>query len=69
MKLVPDYKEACKWFSMHAMFYAAALPFAWAQMPPELKAYIPAEYMPYITAGILIGGMFGRVIQQKGGKT
>lgn len=64
MKLVANWKEAWKWHSTQAMVFAATLPFLWDQFPPELKALIPAQWMPYVTAAVLIGGVLGRLRDQ-----
>lgn len=63
-RLVDDWKEAWRWHSTQAMAIAAALPFAWQELPEDLKASIPSEWMPYITAAILFAGLLGRVRDQ-----
>jgi membrane protease YdiL (CAAX protease family) len=65
MKLVQDAKDWWKWYSTWAMAFAASLPFAWAALPPDLKAAIPDNWMPYFTLAILLVGMAGRVVDQK----
>ena len=65
MKLVPDAKQSWKWYSQRTMAIAAVLPFAWEQMPPELKSAVPDAMMPYIVAAVLVAGMIGRLIEQE----
>jgi len=65
MKFVDDAKDAWKWFSMKAMAVAATFPIVWDQLPDEYKLLIPSGYMKYIVAAILIGGMVGRLVDQK----
>jgi hypothetical protein len=65
MKLVNDWKSAWRWHSSQAMALAAALPLVWNELPTDLRDSIPQEWMPYITAGILLGGLIGRVRDQK----
>lgn len=65
MKLVPDAKFAWKWYSQRTMAIAAVLPFAWEQMPPDLKNAVPEGVMPYLVAAVLVAGMIGRLIEQE----
>jgi hypothetical protein len=64
MNLVPDWKSAWRWHSTQAMVLAGALPLAWAEMPPDLKASVPESWLPYITAVILAAGVIGRLRKQ-----
>lgn len=36
----------------------------WAELPPEVKALVPAEWQPWIVAGLAVSGIVGRVISQ-----
>lgn len=64
MKLVDNWKSAWRWLSVHALAILAALPFVWPQIPPEVQAWIPDEWRPYIVAAIALGGIAGRLIPQ-----
>ncbi len=64
MKLVSNWKDAWKWHSTQAMVFAASLPFIWAEVPEDVKMFIPPGWMPYITAAVLIGGLLGRLRDQ-----
>ena len=64
MKLVPHARLAWRWFSVQAMALAAILPLAWEALPPELRTYIPEPWMPWIVAGVLVGGIAGRLVDQ-----
>ena len=64
MKLVPDAKNAWRWYSQRMMAIAAVLPFAWAQMPSDLRDRVPESMVPYLVAAVLIAGMIGRIIDQ-----
>ena len=64
MKLVPDWKKAWKWHSTQLMAAAAALPFAWSQLPSDLRAWVPEDWLPWIAAIMLVAGMIGRLRNQ-----
>jgi hypothetical protein len=69
MKLVDDVKNAWKWFSMHAMGWSAGAISTWMAMPKEWQDRVIAAVPPHVMLGlvvaILLGGMFGRVVDQK----
>lgn len=65
MTLVPDWRSAWRWFSVQALALLAVLPLVWMSLPPDIKAYIPSEYGLYIAAVVAIGGIAGRLIDQK----
>lgn len=56
MGLVNDWKDFWKWSGTHVVAVASALPYAWAQLPPELKEQVPEQYLPYI--GVLFFAIF-----------
>lgn len=64
MKLVTDWRSAPKWFSTQAMVLAGAINAAWLAIPPEMQASIPQEWVAYGTAGLLVLGTIGRVVDQ-----
>lgn len=68
MKLVEDWKKAHRWFSMHALVLAGAIPAVWAELPPDLKSSIPPGVMGGITAAIAICGVVGRLVNQSKSK-
>lgn len=65
MQLVPDWRSAWKWFSMWCFALLTALPMVWANLPPDVKAYIPAKYGIWIVIALAASGAIGRVIDQK----
>lgn len=65
MKLVDDAKQAWRWFSVQAMALALAIQGAWEVIPADMKASIPPQYVSYLTAGLLVFGIVGRVVKQK----
>lgn len=64
MKLVDDAKQAWRWFSMQAMALAVAVLGAWEVIPADMKASIPAQYVTYVTLGLLVFGIAGRLVKQ-----
>ena len=64
MRLVENWKQCWKWFSIHALLIAGVLPTVWATLPPDLKAYIPPSIMGLITAVVAVSGVVGRLTDQ-----
>lgn len=64
MRLVENWKQCWKWFSIHALLIVGVLPTVWATLPPDLKAYIPPSIMGLITAAVAVSGIVGRVTDQ-----
>jgi hypothetical protein len=64
MKLVSNWKDAWKWFSMWCMGAAAAMQSAWVTIPQEWRDTIPNDYVMYATIIALMLGAVGRVVDQ-----
>lgn len=64
MKLVPNWRAAWRWLSMQFLALAAAAEVAWQTMPPEALAVIAPDWRGYITLGLVIAAMVGRLINQ-----
>jgi hypothetical protein len=64
MKLVPNAAAAPRWFSMRIMALIAALQVAWETLPPDALAIIPPDWRGYITLGLVVLAMIGRLIDQ-----
>ena len=64
MKLIPDWKQAPKWFSVQALSLAATIQATWALIPDDLKASIPQEWVAGATSVILVLGVLGRILDQ-----
>lgn len=65
MKIVEDWKGAWRWFSVQALAFLAILPIVWLSLPPQINEWVPEEWRPFIVAGFAIGGIAGRLIEQK----
>ena len=64
MKLVPNARKAWKWFSMQLLVLTAAVQVAWETLPPEALALIPPDVQGYITLGLVLLAMVGRLVDQ-----
>lgn len=52
-------------YSVQVLGLIALIPLAWDYVPPDLRAMIPGEWHPYIIAAVAIGGLAGRLIDQR----
>ena len=64
MHLVPNASSAPKWLSMQILTVVGALQVAWETLPPEAMALIPVDWRGWITLGLVLAAMVGRVIDQ-----
>jgi hypothetical protein len=64
MKLVPNWRSAGRWISMQLMALAAVVQVGWETLPPEALAVIPPDWRGYITLGLVVLAMIGRMIDQ-----
>lgn len=64
MKLVEDFKSAWRWFSVQAMALAIAIQGTWEVLPPDMKSDIPPKLVTYVTLGLLVLGVAGRLVKQ-----
>lgn len=65
MALIPDWREAWRWFSVQAFAVIIALPIVWAALPPDVKSMVPDSWHPWVMLAIAVAGIAGRVIDQK----
>ena len=64
LKLVDDAKDAWSWISMWCMTIAGAVQGAWMFLPDEMKASIPTNIVQWVTGGLLVLGIAGRLVKQ-----
>jgi hypothetical protein len=64
MKLIPDWKEAWRWFSVQALAAIIALPIVWGMLPADVKALLPDGWEPSAFVVLAAAGLIGRVIDQ-----
>ncbi len=65
IKLVEDWRQAWKWFSVQAMGFSVILLGAWEVLPSDLKATLPEDIIRLLAIGMLSLGIAGRVVDQK----
>lgn len=66
--MVKDWRKSWRWFSVQLAALATALPLVWAQLPDDLKAYIPVEWQPFIVSAMGLAILIGRMIDQGSGE-
>lgn len=64
VRLVPDWRHAWTWLSMHAMAWSAAILLAYTSLPPAFIARVPEWAVNAIVAAVLVLGMVGRLVDQ-----
>jgi hypothetical protein len=64
LHLIPDWKQAWRWFSVQASFLNMAFLATWALLPPRFQNAIPEEWVFGIAIGLLVLGVAGRVVDQ-----
>jgi hypothetical protein len=64
MNLIPNWKDAWRWFSVQALAAIVALPFVWIALPADAKGYLPDSLEPWVLMAIAAGGLVGRLVDQ-----
>jgi len=65
MKLVDDWKQAWKWYSVQGPAIGLALIAAWSALPDEFKASFTAGQLQVAGAVLLVLTVGGRLVAQK----
>jgi hypothetical protein len=65
-RIVNNARDAWKWSSTRWFLVLAAIPHAWAQIPPDVKNMIPDAWGPAIFSVMAAAGVLLRVSQLKG---
>ena len=63
-ELVPNWKRAWRWLSVHALAVTGMLPGVWLTLPDDWRASVPVGWLAIatvVTAGL---GVYGRLVQQ-----
>lgn len=68
MKLDPQWQQAYKWFSVHALAIAGTLPATWESLPHRWQDTVPFSYVALATAITSVLGIAGRLFQQPSAK-
>ncbi len=64
MKLIANWRKAYKMLSIQAMAFATAIQGAWMFIPEDMKATIPPNVVQWVTMGLLVFGIAGRLVDQ-----
>lgn len=62
--LVPDWRQAWRWFSIQLLALTGALQVAWETLPADALSVIPQDWRGYITLGLILAAIIGRLIDQ-----
>lgn len=65
MRLVDDAGRAWRWFSTWAFTAIAAIPPAWAALPPDVKELMPEDWGLWVFSALAFAGWVGRMVDQK----
>ena len=64
MKLIENAAKAWRMFSVQAMGLALVVQAVWVELPADLRDSLDSTTVRYITIGLLIAGVFGRLVKQ-----
>ena len=64
MRLVPDWKDAWRWWSIQIATLIAAVNLAWETLPKEALDVIPVDLRGWITLVLSVLMIGARLIQQ-----
>lgn len=64
-RLVPDWREAWRWASMHAMGAAIIVQSAWQVLDADMRESLPAGWVRALTVALLVLGIAGRLVDQQ----
>jgi hypothetical protein len=65
MRLVEEWRDAWRWFSVQAMAAAAVVQAVWVGLPDDLKAHLPSWLVTALSLGLLAVGLYGRLLHQE----
>lgn len=65
MKLVQNWKQAWKWYSVHIMLVIVALPEIWSYFPQEFKDSLPPHTLMYVTSVLGVSAILARLFSQE----
>jgi hypothetical protein len=64
MKLVSNWRDALKWYSVQAQAVNATFLLVWAGLPQKFQDALPLPWVIGIAVGLLVLGMTGRLVKQ-----
>lgn len=63
-RLIQNWKQGWRMFSNQAMTLAGALQATWALLDAEQRAALPPNAVHWVSIGILVAGIVGRLVDQ-----
>lgn len=64
MKLVEDWKQCWRWLSIRGLAILIVIPPTWAALPPDVKAFVPTGWEPWVLTAVAVATAVGRLIPQ-----
>lgn len=64
MKLVDNWKQAWRWFSVQALTIVMVIPLVWDSLASDIKEFLPENLEPWTLAVVAGAGLIGRLIDQ-----
>jgi len=64
MKFIDNLPQLWKMWSVRILAVLAVIAGIWGQVPDDVKAMIPAQYLGYIVAFVSVCGIIARAIKQ-----
>lgn len=64
MKLIDNWRESWRMFSVQCFGLAIAIEGTWALLPDDMKESIPDSWVTAITIVVLVLGLIGRTVKQ-----
>lgn len=65
MRLVDNWRQAWKWYSVHIMIAIVALPEIWGYFPPEWKESLPPNFLAIAMSVLGGSAIVARVFSQE----
>lgn len=65
MKLVPQWKQAFKWFSVQAHVAQVAIVGTWTTLPDDMRSAVPVRFVLVAVAVVGAAGVIGRLVNQE----
>ena len=65
-KLIPNWRQAWRMFSVQAQASSVAILGAWQALPDDLRGKVPEPVVLGIVGALLVFGIVGRLIDQRG---
>ena len=64
MKIIPNWRDALRMYSIQAQALNFAIIGAWQALPDDLQDALPGSVVLGVAMGLLVLGIVGRLIQQ-----